>query len=156
MDGYENIWSKVTCPERLYVRRASGAERRGAIHTTTWCRSRGKVIEEFPDRVLWGTYWRIPIPKGHMPDDGKLVDYVPQIAIRRTCSEFWSTIRCGSTGPKNKKWWLDKRFQLCSRHHRASTRAAIAQRLLAEPVLHVADEGREPARFKANRARLCR
>ncbi|HET9105684.1 MAG TPA: amidohydrolase family protein, partial [Steroidobacteraceae bacterium] len=39
-----------------------------------------RVVEEFTDRCLWGTDWPHPNLKGHMPDDGKLLDYVPQIA----------------------------------------------------------------------------
>jgi 2-pyrone-4,6-dicarboxylate lactonase len=39
------------------------------------------VIEEFPDRVLWGTDWPHPNLTDHMPDDGLLVDYVPHIAV---------------------------------------------------------------------------
>ena len=39
-----------------------------------------KVVETFPDRVLWGTDWPHPNLKGHMPDDGLLVDFIPQIA----------------------------------------------------------------------------
>ena len=39
-----------------------------------------KVVEEFPDRVLWGTDWPHPNLKDHMPDDGLLVDFIPQIA----------------------------------------------------------------------------
>jgi 2-pyrone-4,6-dicarboxylate lactonase len=38
------------------------------------------VVEEFPDRVLWGTDWPHPNLKGYMPDDGKLVDFIPRIA----------------------------------------------------------------------------
>jgi 2-pyrone-4,6-dicarboxylate lactonase len=34
----------------------------------------------FPDRVLWGTDWPHPNLTQHMPDDGLLVDFVPQIA----------------------------------------------------------------------------
>jgi len=30
--------------------------------------------------VLWGTDWPHPNMKTHMPDDGKLVDFVPRIA----------------------------------------------------------------------------
>ena len=39
------------------------------------------VVESFPDRVLWGTDWPHPNLKDHMPDDGLLVDFIPQIAI---------------------------------------------------------------------------
>ena len=39
-----------------------------------------RVVEEFPDRVLWGTDWPHPNLKTHMPDDGHLVDMIPHIA----------------------------------------------------------------------------
>jgi 2-pyrone-4,6-dicarboxylate lactonase len=39
------------------------------------------VVEEFPDRVLWGTDWPHPNLKHHMPDDGLLLDFVPHIAV---------------------------------------------------------------------------
>jgi 2-pyrone-4,6-dicarboxylate lactonase len=39
-----------------------------------------RVVEQFPDRVLWGTDWPHPNLKGHMPDDGELVDFIPRIA----------------------------------------------------------------------------
>jgi 2-pyrone-4,6-dicarboxylate lactonase len=38
------------------------------------------LVERFPDRVLWGTDWPHPNLKGHMPDDGELVDGIPRIA----------------------------------------------------------------------------
>jgi 2-pyrone-4,6-dicarboxylate lactonase len=37
-------------------------------------------VEQFPDRVLWGTDWPHPNMKSHMPDDGVLVDFIPGIA----------------------------------------------------------------------------
>ena len=39
-----------------------------------------RIVETFPDRVLWGTDWPHPNMKSHMPDDGKLVDFIPRIA----------------------------------------------------------------------------
>ena len=39
-----------------------------------------RVVEEFPDRVIWGTDWPHPNLKDHMPDDGLLVDFIPHIA----------------------------------------------------------------------------
>ena len=39
-----------------------------------------RIVETFPDRVLWGTDWPHPNLKGHMPDDGLLVDFIPHIA----------------------------------------------------------------------------
>ena len=40
-----------------------------------------RVVEEFPGPVLWGTDWPHPNLTDHMPDDGLLVDYLPQIAV---------------------------------------------------------------------------
>ena len=39
-----------------------------------------RIVQEFPDRVLWGTDWPHPNLKDHMPDDGLLVDFIPHIA----------------------------------------------------------------------------
>jgi 2-pyrone-4,6-dicarboxylate lactonase len=39
-----------------------------------------RVVEGFPDRVLWGTDWPHPNMTTHAPDDGKLVDFIPRIA----------------------------------------------------------------------------
>jgi 2-pyrone-4,6-dicarboxylate lactonase len=61
-----------------------------------------RVVEAFPDRVLWGTDWPHPNLKDHMPDDGLLVDFIPHIAttpaLRR---QLLVTTRCASTGPKS-------------------------------------------------------
>ena len=40
-----------------------------------------RLVEAFPDRVLWGTDWPHPNLKNHMPDDGLLVDYIPTVAV---------------------------------------------------------------------------
>ena len=68
-----NFWSKVSCPERLS---ASGPP--GYDDVVPFAR---RVVEAFPDRVLWGTDWPHPNMKSHMPDDGKLVDFIPRIAV---------------------------------------------------------------------------
>jgi 2-pyrone-4,6-dicarboxylate lactonase len=80
----ENVWTKVSCPERLSATgpRALPEEiRDGELQAYTdvvpFAR---RVVEEFPDRVLWGTDWPHPNLKDYMPDDGLLVDYIPQIA----------------------------------------------------------------------------
>ena len=67
----ENIWTKVTCPERLTV---AGPPYDDVVPYAAY------IIERFPDRVLWGTDWPHPNMKSHMPDDGALVDYIPKIA----------------------------------------------------------------------------
>jgi len=72
---HENFWSKVSCPERLSLSGPPG------YHDTVPFAKR--VIEEFPDRVLWGTDWPHPNLKCAMPDDGKLVDFIPSIATTR-------------------------------------------------------------------------
>jgi hypothetical protein len=49
------------------------------------------VVEEFPDRVLWGTDWPHPNLKDHMPDDGLLVDFIPISRPPPSCSKScWS------------------------------------------------------------------
>jgi 2-pyrone-4,6-dicarboxylate lactonase len=68
----QNFWSKVTCPERLSL---SGPPQYHDV--VPFAR---KVVEEFPDRVLWGTDWPHPNLHSHMPDDGTLVDFIPHIA----------------------------------------------------------------------------
>ena len=68
----ENIWCKVTCPERL--------TRSGPPDYADVIPFARRVVEEFPDRVLWGTDWPHPNMKSHMPDDGLLVDYIPRVA----------------------------------------------------------------------------
>jgi 2-pyrone-4,6-dicarboxylate lactonase len=72
MREHSNFWSKVTCPERLSV---SGPPDYDDV--VPFAR---RVVEEFPDRVLWGTDWPHPNMKTHMPDDGKLVDMIPRMA----------------------------------------------------------------------------
>ncbi|MDA8290329.1 MAG: amidohydrolase family protein [Actinomycetota bacterium] len=72
MAEHENVWSKVTCPERIS---ASGPP--GYDDVVPFAR---RVVESFPDRVLWGTDWPHPNLTGHMPDDGALVDFVPRVA----------------------------------------------------------------------------
>jgi 2-pyrone-4,6-dicarboxylate lactonase len=71
MDENENIWSKVTCPERLTK---AGPPYDDVVPYPA------QIVKRFEDRVLWGTDWPHPNMKSHMPDDGALVDYIPQIA----------------------------------------------------------------------------
>jgi 2-pyrone-4,6-dicarboxylate lactonase len=79
MREHENVWSKVSCPERLSVSgpTALAGERAPYQDVVPFAR---RVVEQFPDRVLWGTDWPHPNLKGHMPDDGLLVDYIGHIA----------------------------------------------------------------------------
>ena len=79
MREHPNIWSKVSCPERLSVAgpKALHGERHAYQDVVPFAK---RLVETFPDRVLWGTDWPHPNLKDHMPDDGLLVDFIPQIA----------------------------------------------------------------------------
>lgn len=69
----QNMWAKVSCPDRLSVSGPPGYD-----DVVPFAK---RVVETIPDRVLWGTDWPHPNLKSHMPDDGKLVDYIPKIAV---------------------------------------------------------------------------
>ena len=71
MENNLSIWSKVTCPERLSV---AGPPYDDVVPFNQ------AIVDQFEDRVLWGTDWPHPNMKSHMPDDGALVDYIPRIA----------------------------------------------------------------------------
>jgi 2-pyrone-4,6-dicarboxylate lactonase len=79
MRDYPNVWSKVSCPERLSVSGppALDGEREAYRDVVPFAR---RIVETFPDRVLWGTDWPHPNLKDHMPDDGLLVDFIPHVA----------------------------------------------------------------------------
>jgi 2-pyrone-4,6-dicarboxylate lactonase len=79
MREHSNIWSKVSCPERLSVSgpKALNGEQNAYTDVVPFAK---RLVETFPDRVLWGTDWPHPNLKDHMPDDGLLVDFIPQIA----------------------------------------------------------------------------
>jgi len=72
MRDHPRFYAKVTCPERL-----TAAGPPGYDDVVPFARA---LVESFPDRVLWGTDWPHPNLKSHMPDDGRLVDFIPRIA----------------------------------------------------------------------------
>ncbi len=72
MDEHENVWTKVSCPERLSMVGPPGYN-----DVVPFART---LVERFPDRVLWGTDWPHPNMTTHAPDDGALVDVIPRIA----------------------------------------------------------------------------
>lgn len=76
---HPNFWTKLSCPERLSKTgpAALNGERRPYRDVVPFAR---RMMDEFPDRVLFGTDWPHPNLKGHMPDDGLLVDYITQVA----------------------------------------------------------------------------
>ncbi|MDH3266378.1 MAG: amidohydrolase family protein [Gammaproteobacteria bacterium] len=73
MTGNRNMWAKVSCPDRLSISGPPGYD-----DVVPFAR---RVVEAIPERVLWGSDWPHPNLKSHMPDDGKLVDYIPAIAV---------------------------------------------------------------------------
>ena len=80
MRRHENIWTKLSCPERLSISGppALGGEQNAYRDVVPFAR---RVLETFPDRVLWGTDWPHPNLESHMPDDGLLVDVIPHVAV---------------------------------------------------------------------------
>jgi 2-pyrone-4,6-dicarboxylate lactonase len=71
LEQHENFWSKVTCPERMSLA--------GPPYDDVVPFGR-RLVESFPDRVLWGTDWPHPNMKKEAPDEGVLVDVIPKIA----------------------------------------------------------------------------
>jgi 2-pyrone-4,6-dicarboxylate lactonase len=71
MDSRSDIHVKVTCPDRLDVRGAPWDDFAAAVRP---------LVEDYPDRVLWGTDWPHPNMQDAIPDDGALVDMIPRIA----------------------------------------------------------------------------
>ena len=67
------FWCKTSCPERL--------SRKGPEQNYSDILPFMRLlVENYSDRVLWGTDWPHPNMKSHMPDDGKLVNIVNEIA----------------------------------------------------------------------------
>ena len=71
MADMPNLWTKVSCPERLTV---AGPPYDDVVPFQR------HLVEHFSDRVLWGTDWPHPNMKSHQPDDGLLVDTIARIA----------------------------------------------------------------------------
>ncbi|MHB1088690.1 MAG: amidohydrolase family protein [Acidimicrobiales bacterium] len=94
MREHENFWSKVTCPERLSITGPPNYD-----DVVPFARL---ITEEFPERVLWGTDWPHPNLKSHMPDDGKLVDFIPRIATTQELQQ-----RLLVTNP-NRLYWKER------------------------------------------------
>jgi 2-pyrone-4,6-dicarboxylate lactonase len=72
MEEHGNVWSKVSCPERLSVG--------GPPSWDDVVPFAKRLVDNYPDRVLWGTDWPHPNMTKYAPDDGQLVDFIPRIA----------------------------------------------------------------------------
>ena len=68
----DNFWCKVSCPERLSQQQDYRYD-----DVVPFAK---KVVEAFPERVLWGTDWPHPNMRTHTPVEGMLVDFIPRIA----------------------------------------------------------------------------
>ena len=71
LESRPDIWFKATCPDRLDA---------GGDPWVDFARSVRPLIEDYADRCLWGTDWPHPNMETNIPDDGHLVDMIPQIA----------------------------------------------------------------------------
>lgn len=73
-----SAWVKVSCPERISRSGpfAQAGQTRVYEDAAPFAR---RVINEFPDTVLWGTDWPHPNLESHMPDDAILLNYLAQI-----------------------------------------------------------------------------
>lgn len=71
LDSREDIWTKVTCPDRLDAKGPPWNDFAAAV---------APLVADYPDRVLWGTDWPHPNMQDAIPDDGALVDMIPRIA----------------------------------------------------------------------------
>src|SRR5690606_12932104 len=76
---HDNIWTKVSCPERLSEAGPAALDGEPMPYQDVIPFAK-RLVSQFPDRVLWGTDWPHPNLKRHMPDDGLLVDWIPNIA----------------------------------------------------------------------------
>jgi 2-pyrone-4,6-dicarboxylate lactonase len=71
LDSRPDIHFKATCPDRLDPTGDPWNAFAEAVRP---------LVEDYPDRCLWGTDWPHPNMQDNVPDDGHLVDMIPRIA----------------------------------------------------------------------------
>ena len=71
LDSRGDIWTKVTCPDRLSPQGEPYDDFVAVVRP---------LVADYSDRVLWGTDWPHPNMEHRIPDDGGLVDVIPRIA----------------------------------------------------------------------------
>jgi 2-pyrone-4,6-dicarboxylate lactonase len=71
LNSRPDIWFKATCPDRLDA---------GGDPWDDFAKTVRPLVEDYSDRVLWGTDWPHPNMESNIPDDGHLVDMIPRIA----------------------------------------------------------------------------
>jgi 2-pyrone-4,6-dicarboxylate lactonase len=72
LESRDDSWFKATCPDRLSPQGEPNDDFVAAVRP---------LVEDYPDRVLWGTDWPHPNMEHRIPDDGGLVDVIPRIAV---------------------------------------------------------------------------
>lgn len=72
LNSRDDIWFKATCPDRLDA---------GGDPWDDFAAAVRPLVEDYADRVLWGTDWPHPNMQDDIPDDGHLVDMIPRIAV---------------------------------------------------------------------------
>ena len=71
LDSRPDIHFKPTCPDRLDPRGDPWNAFADAVRP---------LVEDYPDRCIWGTDWPHPNQQSVLPNDGHLVDMIPRIA----------------------------------------------------------------------------
>jgi len=71
LDGRPDIHFKPTCPDRLDP---------NGDPWNAFARAVRPLVEDYPDRCIWGTDWPHPNMQDEVPDDGHLVEMIPRIA----------------------------------------------------------------------------
>ena len=71
LDSRSDIWFKPTCPDRLDP---------AGDPWDAFAEAVRPLVEDYPDRCIWGTDWPHPNQQAILPDDGHLVDMIPRIA----------------------------------------------------------------------------
>ena len=72
LDSRDDIWTKVSCPDRLD---GAGPPYDAFVEAVR------PLVQDYADRILWGTDWPHPNMQDNIPDDGELVDVIPRIAV---------------------------------------------------------------------------
>ena len=71
LDSRPDIHFKPTCPDRLDPTGDPWNAFAEAVRP---------LVEDYPDRCIWGTDWPHPNQQAILPDDGHIVDMIPRIA----------------------------------------------------------------------------
>ena len=71
LDSRPDIHFKPTCPDRLDPTGDPWNAFAEAVRA---------LVEDYPDRCIWGTDWPHPNQQAILPDDGHIVDMIPRIA----------------------------------------------------------------------------